>query len=113
VFCNRSPSDTSPNIDAGLCPYGLTVYSSNHLLWDCPLLATEHATLLSSAVGDIQSLDFITGPENSLALRGFLRTTGLEHSVHLRFEGDYTTIIHNTDDSDSDSPEPDFGTFDN
>ena len=55
----------------------------------------------------------MTAPENSLALRRFLRATGLGHSVHLRLElGDYTTI-HDSNDSDSDSPEPDFGAFDN
>jgi ribonuclease HI len=113
VFCNRSPSDTPPNIDAGLCPCGLAPYTSHHLLRDCPLLATERITLLSSAVGDIQSLDFLMAPENSLALRRFLRATGLGHSVHLRLEGDPTTITRDSDDSDSDSPEPDFGAFDN
>jgi len=113
VFCNRSPSDTPPNIDADLCPCGLAPYTSHHLLRECPLLATERTTLLSSTVGDIQSLDFLTAPENSLALRRFLRATGLGHSVHLRLEGGYTTIGHDSDDSNSDSPEPDFGAFKN
>jgi len=50
-------------------------------------------------------------PENSLPLRRFFRATGLGHSVHLRFEGTQTNN-RSTDDSDSDSPEPDFGVFD-
>jgi ribonuclease HI len=109
VFCNRSPSDTPPNIDADLCPCGLAPYTSHHLLRDCPLLAIERATLLSSTAGDIQSPNFLTAPENSLALRRFLRATGLGHSAHLRL-GDHTTA-YTTDDSSSDSPEPDFGVF--
>jgi ribonuclease HI len=111
VFCNRSPSDTPPNIDAALCPCRRAPFTSHHLLRDCQLLATERSTLLSSTVGDIQSLDFLTAPENALALRRFLRATGLGHSAHLHLEGDQTTIIHDSDDSDSDSPEPDFGAF--
>jgi ribonuclease HI len=111
VFCNRSPSDNPPNIDPGPCPCGLASYTSHHLLRDCPLLAIERATLLSSTAGDIQSPDFLTAPENSLALRRFLRATGLGHSVHLRLGG-YTTTTYTTDDSGSDSPEPDFGVFD-
>jgi len=113
VFCNCAPSDTPPNLNAGLCPCGQGPYTSHHLLRDCPLLGTERTALLSSAVGDVQSLDFLTAPENSLALRRFLRATGLGHSVHLRLElGDHTTI-HDSNDSNSDSPEPDFGAFDN
>jgi len=111
VFCNRSPSDTPPNIDAGLCPCGSALYTSLHLLHDCPLLATPRTTLLSSAIGNIQSLNFLLAPENSLPLCRFLRVTGLGHSVHLRFEGEQTAM-HNTEDTDSDSPEPDFGAFD-
>jgi ribonuclease HI len=111
VFCNRAPSDKPPNLDADPCPCGLDLKTSLHLLRDCPLLAVERATLLSSAVGDIQSPHFLTAPENSLALRRFLRATGLGHSTHLCLEGDHTTT-YRTNDSDSDSPEPDFGTFD-
>jgi ribonuclease HI len=109
VFCNRSPTDTPPNIDAALCPCGSAPYTSLHLLRDCPLLAVERATLLSSAVGDIQSPDFLTTPENTLALRRFLRATGLGHTAHLHLKGATTT--YSTNDSDSDSPEPDFGAF--
>jgi hypothetical protein len=109
VFCNRSPSDTPPNIEADLCLCGLAPYSSHHLLRDCPLLAIERTTLLSCTTGDIQSPDFLIAPENSLALRHFLRATGLGHSLHLRFEGHTTT--HTSDDTSSDSQEPDFGVF--
>ena len=109
VFCNCSPSDTPPNIDADLCPCGLAPYTSHHLLRDCPLLAIERTTLLSSTASDIQSPDFLTAPENSLALRRFLRATGLGHSAHLHL-GDHTTM-YTTGDSSSDSPEPDFGVF--
>jgi len=111
VFCNRSPSDTPPNVDAGPCPCGLAPYTSLHLLHDCPLLAVHRTTLLSSATEDIQSLDFLMAPENLLPLRRFLRATGLGHSVHLRFEGTQTNN-RCTNNSNSDSPEPDFGVFD-
>ena len=111
VFCNRSPSDKPPNLDADRCPCRQDLKTSLHLLRDCPLLAVERATLLSSTVGDIQSPDFLTAPENSLSLRCFLRATGLGHSAHLHLEGDQTTT-YSTDDYDSDSPEPDFGAFD-
>ena len=111
VFCNRSPSDSLPNITADPCVCGFNLNTSHHLLCNCPLLATECATLLSTTVGDIQSPEFLIIPENSLALRQFLRATGLGHSVHLRLEGDHTTT-YRTDDSDSDSQEPDFGAFD-
>jgi len=110
VFCNRSPTDTPPNIDAGPYPCGSAPYASLHLLRDCPLLAVERTTLLSSAVGDIQSPDFLLAPENSLPLRRFLRATGLGHSTHLCLDGDHTTT-YSTNDSDSDSMEPDFGAF--
>ena len=110
VFCNHSPTDSPLNIDAGLCPCGSAPYTSLHLLRDCPLLAVERTTLLSSAVGDIQSPDFILAPENSLPLRRFLRATGLGHSAHLCLDGDHTTT-HSTNNSGSDSPEPDFGAF--
>jgi ribonuclease HI len=110
VFCNRSPSDTPPNIDAGLCPCGLAPYTSHHLLRDCPLLAVERSTLLTSTIGDIRSPDFLTAPENALALRRFLRATGLGHTAHLHLGGETTT--YSTDNSHSDSPEPDFGVFD-
>jgi hypothetical protein len=109
VFCNRSPSDTPTKIDADLCPCGLAPYTSHLLLRDCPLLAIERATLLSSTAGEIQSPDFLTASKNSLALRPFWRATGLGHSAHL-YLGDHTTT-YTTDDSSSDSPEPDIGVF--
>jgi len=110
MLCNCSPTDTPPNIDAGRCPCGSAPYTSLHLLRDCPLLAVERTILLSSAVGDIQSPDFLLAPGNSMPLRRFLRATGLGHSAHLRLDGDHTTT-DTTNDSDSDSPEPDFGAF--
>jgi len=110
VFCNHSPTNTPPNIDAGSYPCGSVPCTSLHLLHDCPLLAVERTTLLSSAVGKIQSSDFMLAPENSLPLRRFLRATGLGHSAHLCLDGDHTTT-YSTNDSGSDSPEPDFGAF--
>jgi ribonuclease HI len=109
VFCNRSPSDSPPNIPADPCACGQELNSSHHLLRDCPLLATQRVTLLRSTIGDIQTPDFITTPQNSLPIRRFLRATGLGHTVHLRFNDN---TIHSNDDTDSDSPEPDFGAFD-
>jgi len=110
VFCDRSPTDAPPNIDTGPCRCGSSPYTSLHLLRDCPLLAAECKTLLSSTVGDIQSPNFLLAPENSLPLRCFLRATGLGHSAHLCLDGDHTTTS-STNDSDSNCPEPDFGAF--
>jgi ribonuclease HI len=111
VFCNRSPSDSPPNLDAGPCLCGLGLKTSHHLLRDCPLLATQRSALLSSTIGNIQSLDFLTTPQNATPLLRFLRATGLGYSAHPHLEGDHTTT-NSTDDSDSGSPEPDFGAFD-
>jgi len=61
-------------------------------------------------VGDIQLPDFLLAPENSFPLRCFLYATGLGHSAPLYLDGDYTTT-YSTNDSDSDSLEPDFGAF--
>jgi hypothetical protein len=38
VLCNRSPTDSPPNIPADPCPCGLDLNTSHHLLRDCPLL---------------------------------------------------------------------------
>jgi ribonuclease HI len=111
VFCNRSPSDSPPNIPAEPCPCGLGLNSSHHLLQNCSMLATQRATLLHSTTGDIQTPDFLTTPNNALPLRQFLRKTGLGHSSHLHFDGGDHNRPDSTDISDSDSPEPDFGAF--
>jgi hypothetical protein len=110
VFCNRSPTDTPPNITADPCPCGLDLNSSHHLLRDCPLLATQRATLLLSTTGDIQTPGFLTTPQNALPLRHFLRKTGLGYSSRLQFDGG-NNLTDITDASDSASPEPDFGAF--
>jgi ribonuclease HI len=110
VFCNRSPSDNPPNLDANPCPCGLDFQTSHHLLRDCPLLATQRSALLAATIGDIQSLNFLTTPRNAVPLRRFLRATGLGYSAHLRFGEDHNTT-YSADDTDSDSPEPDFGAF--
>ena len=66
VFCNQSPTDSLPNITAEPCPCGLDLNSSHHLLRDCPLLAAQRATLLNSTTGNIQTLGFLTAPQNTL-----------------------------------------------
>jgi len=109
VFCNRSPTDSPPNLAADPCPCGLDLNSSHHLLRDCPLLASQCTELVRAATGDIQTPGFITAPQNFLPLRQFLLATGLGHSVHLCFATDSTMI--RADDTDSDSPELDFGAF--
>ena len=109
-FCNRAPSDPPPNITADLCPCGMDLISSHHLLRECPLLATQWALLRQSTTGDIQSLDFITSPENSPPLCKFLRATGLGRSALICFDKSHNTP-YGTDASDSDSHEPDFGAF--
>ena len=86
VFCNPSPTDSPPNIEADPCPCGLDLNLSHHLLRDCPLLASQRTELVRSATGDIQTPGFITAPENFLPLRRFLRATGLGHTTHLCFE---------------------------
>jgi hypothetical protein len=111
VFCNRSPTDPPPNITADPCPCGLDLNSSHHLLRDCPLLASQRTELIKSATGDIQTPGFITAPENFLPLRRFFRMTGLGHTTHLCFEGAADSTRIHADDTDSDSPEPDFGVF--
>jgi len=110
VFCNRSPSDPPPNIKADPCPYGTDLTSSHHLLRDCPLLMPQRALLHKATTGDIQSLEFITAPENSNPLRHFLPATVLGHSALIRFDGSHKTPDC-TNASDSASPKPDFGAF--
>jgi ribonuclease HI len=111
VFCNRSPTDSPPNIEADPCPCGLDLNSSHHLLRDCPLLASQRTELVRSAIGDIQTLGFITSPDNFLPLHRFLRATGLGHTTHLCFKEAANSTMTHDDDTDSDSPEPDFGVF--
>jgi len=84
--------------------------SSHHLLRDCPLLTLQRVLLCKATTGDIQSLEFITTPENTNPLRHFLRATSLGHSALIRFDGNHNTPDC-TDVSDPDSPEPDFGAF--
>jgi hypothetical protein len=110
VFSNRSPTDPPPNITADPCPCGLDLNSSHHLLRDCPLLAMQRADLVHSTTGDIQTLGFITAPQNALPIRQFLRRTGLGHSTHLHFDGDHH-MPDSADDTCSASSEPDFGVF--
>jgi len=80
------------------------------LLRDCPLLTLQRVFLCKATTGDIQSLEFITTPENTNPLHHFLQATGLGHAPLIRFDGNHNTPDC-TDGSDSDSPEPDFGTF--
>jgi len=103
LFCNRSPSDSPPNIPADPCPYGLDLATSHHLLCDCPLLVAERTKLLQSTTSNIHILSYITAPQNAPAIRRFLRATGLGHTPHLcinKHHGPATGL----DDSDSDSP---------
>jgi ribonuclease HI len=109
VFCNRSPTDPPPNIPADPCPCGLDLNTSHHLLRDCPLLLVQRTKLLQSTTGDIHTMSFITAPRNTTAIRRFLRATGLGHTPHLCF--DKHSTADGVDDTDSDSPEPDFGAF--
>jgi hypothetical protein len=88
----------------------MDLISSHHLLRECPLLVSQRTLLRQSTTGDIQSLEFITAPENSPPLRQFLRATGLGHSALIRFDEGHNTP-DDTDASDSDSPEPDFSVF--
>jgi len=70
----------------------------------------QRVLLRKATTGDIQSLEFITTPENTNLLRHFLRRTGLGHSTLIRFNGNHNTPDC-TDVSDPDSPELDFGAF--
>jgi ribonuclease HI len=110
VFCNRSPTDSPPNIPADPCLCGLDLISSHHLLQNCPLLATQRAILLRSTTGDIHTSGFLTTPQNTRPLCQFLRKTGLGHSSNLRFDGD-DNRSDITNSSDSGSPEPDSRAF--
>jgi len=109
TYCNRSPTDNHPNIQADLCPCGLDLISSLHYLQECPLLDSHRCQLLLSSTGDLLSPGFITNPKNFKPIREFLRATGLGHSTALKFENP----ANNDEDSptDADSPEPDFATF--
>jgi len=111
VFCNRSHSDSPPNITANPCPCGLSLNSSHHLLRDCSLLATERATLLRSTTGDIQTASFIIVPKNTQPIRRFLRATSLDHSTRLCFDKADDSTIDGADNPSSGSPEPDFDAF--
>jgi len=110
VFCNRSPTDPPPNIPADPCPCGLDLNTSHHLLRDCLLLVAERTKLLHSTTGDIHTPSYITAPQNAPAIRRLLRATGLGHTTHLCFDKHHDHA-DDLDDSDSDSPEPDFGAF--
>ena len=70
----------------------------------------QRVLLCKATTGDIQSLEFITAPENTNPLHHFLQATGLRHSMLIRFDGNYNTPDC-TDVSDPDPPEPDFGAF--
>jgi len=69
VFCNRAPTDPPPIVTADPCPRGTDLTSSHDLLQECPLLATQRATLQTATTGDIRTPQFIIAPENSLPLR--------------------------------------------
>jgi len=112
VFCNRAPTDPPPNITADPCPCGMDLATSHDFLRECQLLSTQQTILQHATTGDIHTLQFITSPENALLLRKFLRTTSLGHSTHLCFTEDQPTT-QGTEDSGSDSPEPDFGALEN
>jgi len=86
--------------------------TSHHRLRECQLLSKQRTILQRVTTGDIHTPQFITSPENALPLRKFLRATGLGHSTHLCFAEDQPTT-QGTEYSGSDSPEPDFGTFEN
>ena len=86
--------------------------TSHHLLRKCQLQSTQRIILQCATTGDIYTPQFITSPENALPLGKFLRATSLNHSMYLRFPGDQPTT-QGTEDSGSDSPEPDFGAFEN
>jgi len=110
VFCNRAPTDPPPNITTDPYPCGMDLVTSHHLLRECQLLSTQQRILQHATTADIHTPQFITSPENALLLRKFLCATGLGHSMHLRFTADQPTT-QGTEDSGSDSPEPDFGAF--
>jgi len=90
----------------------MDLVTSHHLLQQCQLLSTQRTILQHVTTGDIHTPQFITLPKNALPLRKFLCATGLSHSTHLRFVEDQRTT-QGTEDSDSDSPEQDFGAFKN
>jgi len=110
VFCNRSPTDLPPNITAELYACGLNLNSSLHLLRACPLLATQHAILLHSTAGDIQTPGFLTTLQNTQPLCQFLRKTGLEYSSHLNFDSSHD-LPKTIDPTDTALSELDFGAF--
>ena len=112
VFCNCAPTDPPPNITADPCPCGIDLVTSHHLLRECQLLSTQRTILQRATTGDIHTPQFIMSPENGLPLRKFLHATGLGHSMHLRFTEDKPTT-QGTEESGSDSREPDFGAFEN
>jgi len=112
VFCNHAPTNPPPNITADPCPCGTDLITSHHLLRECQLLSTQRTILQRATTGDIHTPQFITSPENALKLCKFLRVTGLGHSMHLHFVVDQPTT-QGTEDSGSDSPEPDFSAFEN
>jgi len=70
----------------------------------------QRVLLRKATTGDIQSLEFITTPENTNPLCHFLRATGLGHSALIQFDGNHNTQDC-TDDSDPDPPKPDFSAF--
>ena len=63
--------------------------------------------LCKATTGDIQSLEFITTPENTNPLRHFLQATGLGHSTLIRLDGNHNEPDC-TNGSDLDSHELDF-----
>ena len=110
VFCNRAYTDPPPNITADPCLCSTDLATLHHLLRDCQLLDTQWGILQRTTIGDIQTSQFIILPKNTHPLCQFLHTTCLGYSTHLRFVMDQPTP-QGSEASGSDSPEPDFGTF--
>jgi len=110
VFSNRSLSDLHPNKTANPCPCGQDLHTSHHLLQECTLLTQKRSRMQLSTSGDLESLTFLTNPANGLGLRNFLRATGLGHTINISYDRQ-PTPLEGDGVSDSDSPEPDFGTF--
>jgi len=104
------PPTHSPTSQQTHAPEAWTLTYSHHLLRDCPLLTLQRVLLRKATTGDIQSLEFITAPENTNPLRHFLQATGLSHSALIRFDGNHNTPDC-TDVRDADSPELDFVAF--
>ena len=70
----------------------------------------ERTKLLQSTTSDIHMSSYITAPQNDLAIQHLLRATGLGHTLHLWLDKHHHPA-NGLDESDSHSPEPDFGSF--